>query len=97
MHDDHDPTTAQAAIAAVKAAGYEAAPITDAETPAATPPARPWTVLFSALLTLPLILPMLGDLAGMHWMLPAEIQFALATLVQDPDAVADRLTDGPRR
>ena len=82
LHDDHDPTTAQAAIAAVKAAGYEAAPVTDAETPAATPPARPWTVLFSALLTLPLILPMLGDLAGMHWMLPAEIQFALATLVQ---------------
>ena len=82
LHDDHAPTTAQAAIAAVKAAGYEAAPVTDAETPAATPPARPWPVLFSALLTLPLILPMLGDLAGMHWMLPAEIQFALATLVQ---------------
>ena len=41
LHDDHDPTTAQAAIAAVKAAGYEATPVTDAETPAATPPARP--------------------------------------------------------
>jgi Cu+-exporting ATPase len=33
-------------------------------------------------LSLPLMLPMLGDLFGLHWMLPAWIQFALATPVQ---------------
>lgn len=33
-------------------------------------------------LSLPLMLPMLGDLFGLHWMLPAWVQFALATPVQ---------------
>ena len=33
-------------------------------------------------LSLPLVLPMLGELLGQHWMLPAWIQFALATPVQ---------------
>ena len=30
----------------------------------------------------PLVLPMLGDLLGLHWMLPAWLQFVLATPVQ---------------
>jgi Cu+-exporting ATPase len=38
----------------------------------------PWAWLLSA----PLVLPMLGDLFGQHWMLPAWVQFALATPVQ---------------
>jgi len=33
-------------------------------------------------LSLPLMLPMLGELVGGHWMLPAWLQFALATPVQ---------------
>ena len=33
-------------------------------------------------LSLPLMLPMLGELVGEHWMLPAWLQFALATPVQ---------------
>jgi Cu+-exporting ATPase len=34
------------------------------------------------LLSLPLVVPMVGDLAGRHWMLPAWVQFVLATPVQ---------------
>lgn len=34
------------------------------------------------LLSLPLVLPMFGDLFGRHWMLPAWLQFVLATPVQ---------------
>jgi Cu+-exporting ATPase len=41
-----------------------------------------WPVLVAALLSMPLVLPMLGDLFGRHWMLPAWIQFLLATPVQ---------------
>jgi len=33
-------------------------------------------------LSAPLVLPMLGNLFGLHWMLPAWLQFALATPVQ---------------
>jgi Cu+-exporting ATPase len=48
--------------------------------------ASPWTdflpVAVGLLLSAPLALPMLGDLWGLHWMLPAWIQFALATPVQ---------------
>ncbi|MBE0474779.1 cation-translocating P-type ATPase, partial [Rhodoferax sp.] len=39
-------------------------------------------VALGIVLSLPLILPMFGDLLGRHWMLPAWIQFALATPVQ---------------
>ncbi|RJP65150.1 MAG: copper-translocating P-type ATPase [Comamonadaceae bacterium] len=39
-------------------------------------------VLVGALLSAPLVLPMVGDLFGKHWMLPAWIQFLLATPVQ---------------
>src|SRR5690606_27861714 len=46
----------------------------------------PWTgfapVAWGAALSLPLMLPMLGDLFGMNWMLPAWVQFLLATPVQ---------------
>ncbi|MFM2035285.1 MAG: hypothetical protein RL459_550 [Pseudomonadota bacterium] len=46
----------------------------------------PWTgftpVAWGVLLSFPLLLPMLGDLFGMHWMLPGWAQFVLATPVQ---------------
>ena len=48
--------------------------------------ASPWTgfapVAIGLALSTPLVLPMLSDLLGLHWMLPAWIQFALATPVQ---------------
>jgi Cu+-exporting ATPase len=46
----------------------------------------PWTgfapVAAGLLLSAPLVVPMVGDLLGLHWMLPAWIQFLLATPVQ---------------
>ena len=39
-------------------------------------------VAIGLLLSLPLVLPMVGELAGQHWMLPAWLQFLLATPVQ---------------
>ncbi len=46
----------------------------------------PWSgfapVAIGLALSLPLVLPMFGELLGRHWMLPAWIQFALATPVQ---------------
>ncbi|MDP3701164.1 MAG: heavy metal translocating P-type ATPase [Hylemonella sp.] len=48
--------------------------------------ASPWAgfapVAVGLMLSFPLVVPMLGDLAGFHWMLPAWVQFALATPVQ---------------
>ncbi|RML56535.1 Copper-translocating P-type ATPase [Pseudomonas syringae pv. pisi] len=41
-----------------------------------------WALLLAILLALPLILPMLLTPLGVHWMLPAWVQFALATPVQ---------------
>ncbi|MGV3725829.1 heavy metal translocating P-type ATPase [Hydrogenophaga sp.] len=41
-----------------------------------------WPVLIGALLSAPLVLPMVGDFLGLHWMLPAWVQFLLATPVQ---------------
>lgn len=72
----------QLLLAAVAKAGYRASLREDA---AATP--RPhatpwWPVAVAALLSLPLVLPMLGELGGAHWMLPAWLQFLLATPVQ---------------
>lgn len=67
----------------VRDAGYE--PRTpEAQTDASR--ASPWAgfmpVGVGLLLTMPLVLPMLAALWGAHWMLPAWLQFALATPVQ---------------
>lgn len=73
---------ADAAIAAIRKAGYEAAlraPRRD-EHPASSRDA--WEVAAAIVLTAPLILPMIGSLFGAHWMLPAWLQLALATPVQ---------------
>ncbi|MDY0107734.1 MAG: heavy metal translocating P-type ATPase [Giesbergeria sp.] len=69
---------------AVRNAGYE--PLTPAASAAREQDASPWAgfapVAIGLLLSAPLVLPMLGDLFGQHWMLPAWVQFVLATPVQ---------------
>jgi Cu+-exporting ATPase len=68
---------------AVRDAGYE--PRTP-EAQTDTEHQSTWTgflpVGVGLLLTTPLVLPMLAELWGLHWMLPAWMQFALATPVQ---------------
>ena len=68
---------------AVRDAGYEpvaANAVIDA------PDTSPWSgfmpVAIGLALSAPLVLPMMGDLFGKHWMLPAWVQFVLATPVQ---------------
>lgn len=79
-----EATDASALLAAVQAAGYHAAVENpDESTPCATPASTDRRDLtLAALLTLPLILPMLGEPFGLHLMLPAWLQFLLATPVQ---------------
>ncbi len=79
---------AEALAAAVTRAGYGATRVT--ETSAAAGPgdtARefwtgPWPVVISAALSLPLVAPMVMEWFGVHWMLPAWVQWLLATPVQ---------------
>ncbi len=68
---------------AVRDAGYEPRTPAQMETLAE---GSPWAgfgpVAAGLLLSAPLVMPMIGDLLGRHWMLPAWLQFALATPVQ---------------
>ena len=68
---------------AVRDAGYE--PVA-ANAAIDAPDASPWAgfmpVAIGLALSAPLALPMVGDLFGKHWMLPAWVQFILATPVQ---------------
>jgi Cu+-exporting ATPase len=80
-----DPTLTDARLRrVVRDAGYEPRSVEAAEAQAKN--SSPWSgftpVGFGLLLSAPLVLPMLGDLWGQHWMLPAWVQFALATPVQ---------------
>ncbi len=72
-------------IQAVGAAGYHATASSERR-PAADAERRlqreRWAVIAGLLLAAPLVLPMFGELFGQHWMLPAWIQFLLATPVQ---------------
>jgi len=73
-------------IAAVDKAGYTASlpqseTATDADQSQRLHRER-WSLLLAILLALPLVLPMLVEPFGLHWMLPAWVQFALATPVQ---------------
>ncbi|MFR0692455.1 heavy metal translocating P-type ATPase [Enterobacterales bacterium AE_CKDN230030158-1A_HGKHYDSX7] len=75
-----------ALIAAVDKAGYKARPI-EPDQPAVDPAVarlarERWWLAAAILLSLPLVLPMVGDWFGQHWMLPAWVQFLLATPVQ---------------
>ena len=68
---------------AIRDAGYEPRATGETESMQAS---GAWAgfapVAWGLALSAPLVLPMLGDLAGQHWMLPAWLQFALATPVQ---------------
>ncbi len=74
-----------ALIQAVGAAGYHATASSERR-PAADAERRlqreRWAVIAALLLAAPLVLPMFAELFGQHWMLPAWIQFLLATPVQ---------------
>ena len=74
----------QAAIAAVRGAGYEASVKEEAAREAPVVAIRRDTLELAAaaLLTAPLLLPMIAGLFGVHWMLPAWLQWLLATPVQ---------------
>ena len=69
---------------AVRNAGYE--PLTPAASDAREQDTSPWAgfapVAVGLVLSAPLVVPMIGDLFGAHWMLPAWLQFVLATPVQ---------------
>ncbi|MGV3570513.1 MAG: heavy metal translocating P-type ATPase [Ramlibacter sp.] len=67
---------------AVRNAGYEPRAAEAALAEDLSPWAGFMPVAIGLLLSLPLVLPMAGDLFGRHWMLPAWLQFALATPVQ---------------
>ena len=73
-------------IAAVDKAGYTAS-LPHSETTTDANQAQRllrerWSLLLAIALALPLVLPMLVEPFGLHWMLPAWVQFALATPVQ---------------
>ena len=73
-------------IAAVDKAGYVAT-LPQSETATDATQAQRlhrerWALLLAIVLALPLVLPMLVEPFGLHWMLPAWVQFALATPVQ---------------
>lgn len=78
-----DPTVL---IAAVTHAGYGASLLEDTRANADNQQQRltreRWALLLAIALALPLVLPMLLAPFGVHWMLPAWVQFALATPVQ---------------
>ncbi|UVH49509.1 heavy metal translocating P-type ATPase [Pseudomonas sp. CBSPBW29] len=73
-------------IAAVDKAGYTASlPQSETATQASQKQRlshERWSLLLAILLAAPLVLPMLVQPFGLHWMLPAWVQFALATPVQ---------------
>ncbi|QVW23990.1 heavy metal translocating P-type ATPase [Pseudomonas hormoni] len=76
----------QTLIAAVTKAGYNASvwevehPTTDTQQQRLH--RERWVLIMAIALALPLVLPMLLQPFGVHWMLPAWVQFALATPVQ---------------
>jgi P-type Cu+ transporter len=73
---------AEAAIAAIRKAGYEAR-VRTARTAESAPSHRDAIEVAAAIvLTLPLVVPMVAGLFGVHWMLPAWLQLVLATPVQ---------------
>jgi len=68
---------------AIRDAGYEPVAANAAiDAPSTSAWAGFGPVALGLALSVPLMLPMLGNLLGQHWMLPAWLQFALATPVQ---------------
>ncbi len=79
-----DPAVAAAALAAIRKAGYEAALRVEGapEDGASRIDRDALEVALAVLLTAPLVVPMVANLLGAHWMLPAWLQWLLATPVQ---------------
>ncbi|KPW20447.1 Copper-translocating P-type ATPase [Pseudomonas cannabina pv. alisalensis] len=79
-------TDPQALVDAVSRAGYGATLVQDRHAEADKKlrhlHRERWALLLAIALALPLIMPMLLTPLGVHWMLPAWVQFALATPVQ---------------
>ncbi|MHB0991239.1 MAG: heavy metal translocating P-type ATPase [Burkholderiales bacterium] len=77
-------TSADSLLQSVHAAGYEAVPLTDNANSSATDARLPvwWPVALSAALSLPLAAQMAGMVFNLPWMLPAWVQWLLATPVQ---------------
>ena len=71
----------EALLAAVRAAGYDARPVAG-DTPAPAPRDERLPLAGAVLLAAPLVLPMIAGWFGGHLMLPAWLQFLLATPVQ---------------
>jgi P-type Cu+ transporter len=67
---------------AVRDAGYEPRAVEDTRDEDLSPWAGFAPVAAGIVLSTPLVVPMIGDLFGFHWMLPAWLQFLLATPVQ---------------
>ncbi len=67
---------------AVRNAGYEPHAMEEGPLEDLSPWAGFASVAIGLALSLPLVIPMAGDLVGRHWMLPAWLQFLLATPVQ---------------
>ena len=79
-------TDPQALLAAIQRAGYEAS-LVQRDADVLAPAARRahdegWKVALAAALSAPLMVPMIGELFGLHWMIPAELQALLAAPVQ---------------
>ena len=81
-----DAPDMEAAIAAIRKAGYEAHPVLADKAQAAEDAdagrREAIQVAIAVLLTVPLVIPMVAGLFGVHWMPPAWAQLALATPVQ---------------
>jgi len=79
-------TDHQVLLQAVSQAGYRASVLDDANRTQPTAERHlqreRWALLLAIVLTVPLVIPMLVEPFGLHWMLPAWLQFALATPVQ---------------
>ena len=71
-------------IAAVEHAGYHAQPVQERQGTQRDDALNRerLSLILALLLAAPLVLPMFAEWAGLHWMLPAWVQFALATPVQ---------------
>ncbi|MDO8351349.1 MAG: heavy metal translocating P-type ATPase [Gallionella sp.] len=81
-----DQITLAGLIQAIRNTGFDAHPIRDfaaeKQARAAALHAQQWQFIWSALLTAPMVIEMLLMFAGFHFMLPAWLQFVLATPVQ---------------
>jgi Cu+-exporting ATPase len=81
------PVTLELLREAVSGAGYDAAPVEEADSTVGAKANKArlpdwWPVAVAAALTLPIVAPMIAALCGLDWTLSAVVQLALATPVQ---------------